>query len=76
MAWFKGKKSIIGVGMIPRCKEGLIFGWRGLSSGVFDVKLFGAVNVMIMVRTVVAPPILRSCFRRKIWLGSNFGQKV
>ena len=57
--WFKGKKSVIGVGMIPRGEVGLIFAQMGLSSGVFDAKLFSAVTLMVMVTTFLAPPLLR-----------------
>lgn len=60
--WFKGKKSVIGVGMIPRGEVGLIFAQMGLSSGVFDAKLFGAVTLMVLVTTFLAPPLLRVLF--------------
>jgi Kef-type K+ transport system membrane component KefB len=60
--WFKGKKSVIGVGMIPRGEVGLIFAQMGLSSGVFDAKLFSAVTLMVMVTTFLAPPLLRHQF--------------
>jgi Kef-type K+ transport system membrane component KefB len=58
--WFPGKKIVIGVGMIPRGEVGLIFARMGLSSGVFDAKLFSAVTLMVMVTTFLAPPLLRS----------------
>ena len=54
--WFKGKKSVIGVGMIPRGEVGLIFAQMGLPSGVFDAKLFSAVTLMVMVTTFLARP--------------------
>lgn len=60
--WFQGKKSVIGVGMIPRGEVGLIFAQMGLSSGVFDAKLFSAVTLMVMVTTFMAPPLLRVLF--------------
>jgi Kef-type K+ transport system membrane component KefB len=60
--WFKGKKSVIGVGMIPRGEVGLIFAQMGLSSGVFDNRLFSAVTLMVMVTTFLAPPLLRVLF--------------
>lgn len=60
--WFKGNKKVIGVGMIPRGEVGLIFAQMGLSSGVFDAKLFGAVTLMVMVTTFLAPPLLRVLF--------------
>lgn len=60
--WFKGKRSVIGVGMIPRGEVGLIFAQMGLSSGVFDAKLFSAVTLMVMATTFLAPPLLRALF--------------
>jgi Kef-type K+ transport system membrane component KefB len=55
--WFKGRKAVIGVGMIPRGEVGLIFAQMGYSSGVFDAAMFSAVT--LMVTTFIAPPILR-----------------
>ncbi|SIO41162.1 sodium/proton antiporter NhaS3, CPA2 family [Singulisphaera sp. GP187] len=60
--WFKGKKNVIGVGMIPRGEVGLIFAQMGLTSGVFDAKLFSAVTLMVMATTFLAPPLLRALF--------------
>jgi Kef-type K+ transport system membrane component KefB len=60
--WFPGKKSVIGVGMIPRGEVGLIFAQMGLASGVFDQGLFSAVTLMVMVTTFMAPPLLKLMF--------------
>lgn len=57
--WFKGKKSLIGAGMIPRGEVGLIFAQMGLGSGVFDAGLFAAVTVVVMLTTFLAPPLLK-----------------
>jgi len=57
--WFAGNKKVIGVGMIPRGEVGLIFAQMGLASGVFDLGLFSAVTLMVMVTTFMAPPLLR-----------------
>jgi Kef-type K+ transport system membrane component KefB len=53
--WFRGKKLVVGVGMVPRGEVGLIFARIGLDSGVFDGGLFGAVTLMVIVTTLVAP---------------------
>jgi len=63
--WFRGRKSIIGVGMIPRGEVGLIFAQMGLASGVFNEGLFSAVTLMVMVTTFMAPPLLKMLFQRK-----------
>lgn len=60
--WFKGRKSVIGVGMVPRGEVGLIFAQLGLASGVFDAGLFSAVTLMVMVTTFLAPPLLKLLF--------------
>lgn len=57
--WFRGNKSLIGVGMIPRGEVGLIFAGMGLDSKVLDRGLFSAVALMVMVTTFVAPPLLQ-----------------
>jgi Kef-type K+ transport system membrane component KefB len=60
--WFQGKKTAIGVGMIPRGEVGLIFAQMGLASGVFDAKLFSAVTMTVMGTTLIAHPLLRALF--------------
>ncbi|MGA2257797.1 MAG: cation:proton antiporter [Thermoguttaceae bacterium] len=60
--WFRGKKAVIGVGMIPRGEVGLIFAQMGLASGIFNPGLFSAVTLMVMVTTFLAPPLLRVLF--------------
>jgi Kef-type K+ transport system membrane component KefB len=59
------RKSVIGIGMIPRGEVGLIFANMGLSSGVFSSQLFSAVTVMVMLTTFVAPPLLKVAFSRE-----------
>lgn len=58
--WFRGRKAVIGVGMIPRGEVGLIFAQLGLTAGVFDAGLFGAVMLMVVVTTFSAPPLLKA----------------
>ena len=60
--WFTGNKKVIGVGMIPRGEVGLIFAQMGLATGVFDLGLFSAVTLMVMVTTFMAPPLLKLLF--------------
>ena len=58
------KKSVVGVGMIPRGEVGLIFAQVGLTYGVFTSELFSAVTVMVMLTTFIAPPLLKIMFAR------------
>jgi Kef-type K+ transport system membrane component KefB len=57
--WFRGNKTVIGVGMVPRGEVGLIFAQTGLAAHVFDAGLFGATTLMVMVTTLLAPPLLK-----------------
>ena len=52
-------RLLIGVGMIPRGEVGLIFASIGLSKGVLDDELYGALLLMILVTTLVTPPLIR-----------------
>ncbi|MEO7399118.1 MAG: cation:proton antiporter [Ilumatobacteraceae bacterium] len=52
-------KLLIGIGMIPRGEVGLIFASIGLANGVLDDDLFGALLVVVLVTTLVTPPLLR-----------------
>ena len=45
--------------MVPRGEVGLIFAQMGLATGVFDAGLFGAVTLMVIVTTLLAPPCLK-----------------
>lgn len=57
--WFRGRKLVIGVGMVPRGEVGLIFATMGVATGVLDASLFAAVAMMVMVTTFVAPIALK-----------------
>lgn len=54
----------IGIGMIPRGEVGLIFAGIGLSLAVkgeriLDEAVFAAILIMVMVTTIVTPPLLQ-----------------
>jgi Kef-type K+ transport system membrane component KefB len=63
--WFHGSKTLVGVAMIPRGEVGLIFAQMGLATGALDVSLFSAIAVMVMVTTLIPPPILSYLSRRR-----------
>ncbi len=58
--WFRGRKLVVGVGMVPRGEVGLIFAQTGLAAGVLDAGLFSAITLMVMVTTLIAPPALKA----------------
>jgi Kef-type K+ transport system membrane component KefB len=60
------RKLVVGVGMIPRGEVGLLFAGIGRSAGVLDPSLFGAIVAVILVTTLLAPPLLQWCFARPL----------
>lgn len=60
VVWRKDlRKIVIGVGMIPRGEVGLIFAQIGLSTKLLSNGLYSAVALMIMLTTLITPPLLR-----------------
>lgn len=60
VVWQKGlRRTVIGVGMIPRGEVGLIFAQIGLSSKLITGGMYSAVALMVMLTTFIAPPLLR-----------------
>jgi Kef-type K+ transport system membrane component KefB len=55
----------IGIGMIPRGEVGLIFASIGKSFKVIDDAAFSAVVIMVIVTTLITPPLLNLTLRRK-----------
>ncbi len=60
----------IGIGMIPRGEVGLIFAGIGLSLAVkgeriLDDATFSAILIMVMVTTIVTPPLLQWSFSHR-----------
>jgi Kef-type K+ transport system membrane component KefB len=60
--WVRMRRLVVGVGMVPRGEVGLIFADIGRRSGVLSDEVFGAVLLMVMVSTFVAPPALKALF--------------
>jgi Na+:H+ antiporter len=60
--WVRFRRIVVGVGMIPRGEVGLIFADIGRRAGVLDEAVFGAILLMIMATTFVAPPALKLLF--------------
>jgi Kef-type K+ transport system membrane component KefB len=60
--WVRFRRIVVGVGMVPRGEVGLIFADIGRRAGVLNEAVFGAVLLMVMVTTFVAPPALKLLF--------------
>lgn len=58
-------RLVIGIGMLPRGEVGLVFAAIGLTLGVIDDALFSAVVLMVMITTLMAPPILKNLIGRQ-----------
>jgi Kef-type K+ transport system membrane component KefB len=56
--WFRGRKLLVGVAMVPRGEVGLIFAQMGLATGAIDMGLFGALMLMVLATTLITPPLL------------------
>jgi len=54
-----GDKRLIGIGMIPRGEVGLIFATIGLQEHVLTRDQYGALLLVVLSSTLVAPPLLR-----------------
>ena len=52
-------RLVIGAGMIPRGEVGLVFAGIGAASGVLDKPLEAAIIVMVILTTLLAPPLLQ-----------------
>jgi len=64
--WVPFRRLVVGVGMVPRGEVGLIFADIGRRSGVLNEGVFGAILLMVMATTFVAPPGLKALFRSGI----------
>ncbi|MCU1245617.1 MAG: Kef-type transport system, rane component, partial [Acidobacteria bacterium] len=53
------RRTVVGVGMIPRGEVGLIFAQVGLSAKLLSSGLYSAVALMVMLTTLMTPPLLR-----------------
>lgn len=58
-------RMVIGVGMLPRGEVGLIFASIGKSLGVISDALFSALVLMVIVTTLMTPPMLKALLLRQ-----------
>ncbi len=55
----------VGIGMIPRGEVGLIFAGAGRLLKVIDDATFSAAVIMVIVTTLITPPVLKIALARK-----------
>ncbi len=63
-AWGLGWRRVgqVGMGMVPRGEVGIVVAQIGLGMAVINDSLYGAVLVMAVATTLIAPPFLRVLF--------------
>ena len=54
----------VGIGMLPRGEVGLIFAALGKSLGVLGDSLFSSIVIMVVVTTLITPPLLKLALAR------------
>jgi Kef-type K+ transport system membrane component KefB len=59
----------VGAGMISRGEVGLIVAGYGLANGLIGQPVFSAAVIMVLVTTMVTPPLLRFTFPRRPFTG-------
>jgi len=62
--WFRGNKALVGVALLPRGEVELIVAQTGLAIGALDVSLFGAITLMVLVTTLISPPLIYGVAKR------------
>ncbi|HIP74786.1 MAG TPA: cation:proton antiporter [Thermococcus paralvinellae] len=66
LAKFKPKEALrVGVGMIPRMEVALIMANVALTEGVFDQGIFSIPVAMVIITTIITPPLLKLVFTRE-----------
>lgn len=61
----KVNKWLVGWGMVPRGEVGLIFATIGLSLGVVTDEVFSVIVIMVILTTLLTPPILTFLLKRQ-----------
>jgi Kef-type K+ transport system membrane component KefB len=62
--WFEGNKALIGTAMLPRGEVELIVAQTGLAIGALNASLFGAITLMVLLTTLLSPPLIQAVARR------------
>jgi len=55
----------LGIGMVSRGEVGLIVASVGLTSGLLSEEVFSAIIAMVLITTLVTPPMLRASFSER-----------
>lgn len=62
---FTWRESLqVGIGMVSRGEVGLIVAKVGLDQGLLNPEIFSTIVGMVLITTLVTPPMLRAAFRK------------
>lgn len=59
------KKSVVGWGLVPRGEVTLIFAATGKTLGILSDSLFSAIIIMVILSTILVPPVLNFLLKSK-----------
>lgn len=60
----KDDRLLVGIGMMPRGEVGLVFASIGRTLGIINDALFSAIILMVIVTTVMSPPLIKARFNK------------
>src|SRR5262245_26367895 len=74
---FSTRESVrVGVGMISRGEVGLIVAGYGLANGLIGSDVFSASVLMVLVTTMVTPPLMRLVFPRHAFVPATVEETI
>lgn len=72
LSGFKSRELLqIGIGMIPRAEVALIIANQGLTGNIISNATFTSIILLVVVSTIVTPPLLKYLFSKKDSLVSS-----
>jgi Kef-type K+ transport system membrane component KefB len=66
----------VGIGMISRGEVGLIVAGYGLAHGLIASEVFSASVIMVLVTTMVTPPLMRLVFPRRAFVPASVDETI
>jgi Kef-type K+ transport system membrane component KefB len=74
---FSTKESVrVGIGMISRGEVGLIVAGYGLANGLISSEVFSSSVIVVLVTTMVTPPLMRLVFPRHAFVASSVEETI
>jgi Kef-type K+ transport system membrane component KefB len=74
---FSTRESVrVGIGMISRGEVGLIVAGYGLANGLITSEVFSASVIMVLVTTMVTPPMMRLVFPRHAFVRASVEETI